>query len=368
MEAWADSLLDTERAVRKPVHAWAREIIGQLSGGHRSGTAFDSVVANASNHYALIVYLLGLHDQAKEACERQIEFADHYLPVAGLQPRINLIRLHRGIGNYSLADRLIDALVEIATPTSALMTGQGASDGAFIERIYLHEKFLLELKVDGPSGLPRLLWKIENDFPALKDSVAFAERLVMAGMLGKDEALVRESLSRASWKTSSHSSLVRALYAGYWLASQGDGRQAIQLVRRLSALGRNAYQWKDHAILRLLERLAGLARMVNDDRSADQLHLIRGHVASQLGDISALVSAAYQLRDFHPKYHHLWLRLAARSGYGSLPGVPKFPSRERTREKGGLLLEVADQALLASYKSYAVGSRWHAESREAILA
>ncbi|MEA9558520.1 hypothetical protein VC273_22320 [Xanthomonas nasturtii] len=368
MEAWTDSLLDIERAVRKPVHVWARKIIGQLRDVGRSDPNFHDAIAGASNNYALIVYLLGCQDQAQRACQRQIEFADRYLPASGLQPRINLIRLHRGRGNYELADRSIDELIQKATPTSALMNGQGASDSAFVERIYLHEKFLLELKMSGPIGLLPLLREIETDFPALKNSTAFAERLLMAGMLQMDESIVREALSSPSWKISSQAGLVRMLYASYWLACLGDAKQAIQLVRRMSALGGKAYQWKDHVILRILERLAGLARMVGEDHSAEQLHLIRGQVARGMGDISALVSATYQLRNSHPRYRHLWLSFAVRSGYGSLPGIPAFAPRKKTVAAGRVLLEMTDQAILASYKSYAAKEALRFECDEAALA
>ncbi|WP_144423780.1 hypothetical protein [Xanthomonas graminis] len=354
--------------MRKPVHAWARQIVRQLERAASYGKGIEDVIAGSSNNYALIVYLLGFHDQAQRACQRQIEFADRYLPGAGLQPRINLIRLHRGIGNHALAAQLIERLIERKTVGSDWGTSAGAEETAFLENIYLHEKFLLALKIGGSSVLPALLGEVAERFPALKETVSYAERVVMAGMLNKNDTLVYEGLKNPGWKASSHAGLVRTLYVSYWLAHLGDGRQAVQLVRRMSALGRASYQWKDHAILRILERLIGLAMMVGEDEAGEQLHLIRVQVATDLGDISALVSTLYRLSTLRDRYRHHWLRLAERSGYFSLPGIPQFSARKKTIADGRVLLQVVDRKIAESYRAHAASSVFEMPCHEAALA
>ena len=310
----------------------------------------------ASNNYALIIYLLGHHDQAQKSCERQIRFSEKYLPRAtlqSLQPHINIIRLNRGIGNYEIARQLIEKFKIKVTQNSDNCKDKESEETAFLARIFLQEKFLLALKADGPSALPVLLSEVENFFPALKETASYAERTIIAGILCNNESLLRQGFSNPCWKMSSHASLIRTLYMSYWLAHLGDNRQASQLVKRMAGLGREAYRWKDHAVLRLLERLASLATMVGENQTAAELNLIRIQVAKELGDVSALISSIYELRTLHDDYLRLWRRLAERSGYTSFPGIPRFSARSKTFENGHLLLQAADQKIIESYAAYA---------------
>jgi hypothetical protein len=358
MEAWTDSLLDTDRAIRRPIRSWALELIRSIDRSvsqQQNKDVLDSAIAGASNIYALMRYLLGQHELAEQACQRQIQFANQqqHLPAAAIQPRINLIRLYRGIGNIQFAQQLIDELIT----KKHELTGAEALDGVqnsseFLEKIYLHENFLLTLKISGPGKLPDLLKKIEVEFPKLGESAVFAERFVMAGMLCKDAAIVNEGLSKVAWKTSPHTNLVRAIYVSYWLAKQGDPRQASLLVQRMAGLGAASYQWRDHVILRILERLFTLAKFVKEDVHADQLNQIRGKVAKNVRDVHASVAAAYHCSARHESSQRIWVGVASRSGYRALPGIPSFQPRKRTMAEGRALLNVLDARLLAVYRSY----------------
>ena len=356
LEAWTDSLLDMDRVIRQPIRNWVLELLQSIDlcdGQRQNKEACDLAISIASNNYALMLYMLGQHELAELTCHRQIRFSNQYSPAAVLQPHINLIRLHRGIGHYQLAQQLLEELLAKSrelTTTTAILGGRVGSE--FVEEIYFHENFLLTLKVAGPRGLPDLLGKIEVKFPVLGETAAFAERMVMAGMLCKDAAMVNEGLSKASWKTSSHNNLARAIYASYWMASQGDRRQAVLLVQRMAGLEVTSYQSRDHTILRILERLFALAQFVEEDKSADQLNEIRARVAGRVCDVYVQVVAAYHRKDRRECSRNVWRNIASRSGYKFIPGIPNFPLRKRTLAANQVLLSDLDTKIRAIYRSY----------------
>jgi tetratricopeptide (TPR) repeat protein len=356
MEAWTDSLLDTDRAIRRPITVWTRELIRSLDtiqGQWSNAESRDSAVSISSNNYALMLYLLGEHALAEQACQRQIRFASRHLPVAAIQPHINLIRLYRGIGRYESASRFIDELLEKRDEVARIVPVQGIRSGSeFLEEIYLHESFLLKLKVSGPGELPKLLSAIEAKFPVLGESVAFAERMVMAGMLCDDAELVHASLSKVCWLSSPHNKLVRTVYSAWWLAGQGDRRQAVHLLQHMAKLGAAAYQWRDHVILRLLERLFSLARFVEEDALAYQFNNIRSRAAGRIGDVHAAIVTAFHRRGEHGRSRHAWRNIASRSGYKFMPGIPGFVPRKRTLAEARVLMGHLDSRIGGVYRRY----------------
>ncbi|KAG9600752.1 hypothetical protein KCV01_g7819, partial [Aureobasidium melanogenum] len=356
MEIWTDSLIETDRAIRRPIKSWARDLIRDLDrvqGRCKNDGERDTAISVASNNYALMLYLLGEPALAEQACERQIRFATRHLPATSLQPHINLIRLYRGIGRYEAAQRLLDELLAKRDEVSGADAVPDIQSGSeFVEDIYLNESFLLTLKVQGPEALADLLARIESMFPRLGETVSFAERVVMAGVLRDDEAMIKDGLSRASWQASPRHNLIRSIYVCHWLAGQGDPQQAVRLLQRMAGLGMAAYQWRDHAILRMLERLIALARFVGEHGLAYQLNDIRSQAAGRIGDVHASVVAAYQRKDQQVRAPHVWKAIASRSGYKFMPGLPGFEVRKRTRAENRRLMRDLDARIRACYQSY----------------
>lgn len=356
MDTWTDSLLDTDRAVRRPIAGWARDLIGRLDTVQAQWSATDvrdGVVAIASNNYALMLYLIGEHAMAEDACMRQIAFARRHVPIAAVQPHINLIRLYRGIGRHDSANEFIGRLLEQRDEVARVLPVQGIRGGSdFVEEIYLHERFLLSLKTDGPAALPALLSDIGERFGALGESVAFAERMVMAGMLCDDAGMVDAALAKSAWQSSPHNKLVRAVYAAWWAAKRGDRRMAVQLLKNMAALGAAAYQWRDHVILRLLERLFSLAQLVDEVALAGQFNAIRAQAAGRIGDVHAATVTAFHRKDPSHRRSHAWRNIAARSGYRFMPGLPRFAARKRTLADARALMGQLDLRLADTYRRY----------------